>query len=417
MSTLGTNWAGNYVYQAKRLHEPESIDELRSIVSRAERIRALVTRHSFNDIGDSAELVSLSKLPEEIQIDPELRTVTVSAAMRYGDLAQELERSGYALHNMASLPHISVGGAIATATHGSGVGSGNLATAVVGLELITSDGERLLVGRSDPEFPGMVVHLGALGVVTTVTLAIEPSYRMHQQVFDRLDWDVALDRFDEIMSSATSVSYFTDYGEYVNQVWLKQRVDDDGNPPPRDSLHGASLAAAPRHPIDNQPGQSCTEQLGVAGPWLGRLPHFRMEFTPSNGDEIQSEYILPRQHAAAAIGAVRGLADRIRPVLYTSEIRTIAADDLWLSNAYGTDCIGIHFTWKLEPEAVNGVLPEIEAALAPYSPRPHWGKLFHLTASDLAPRYERMPDFRRLVDQLDPRRTFRNDFLERHVLS
>lgn len=415
MTGIGTNWAGNYSYKARRLHEPESIDELRRIVAGAERVHALGTRHSFTDVADSTDLVSLAKLPEGIELDTDLRTVTVNAGMPYGVLARKLEDAGFALHNMASLPHISVGGAIATATHGSGVTSGNLATAVVGLELVTSDGELLTVGRSDPEFPGMVVNLGALGVVTRVTLAMEPSYRMRQQVFERLDWDVALDRFDEIMASATSVSYFTDYDETVNQVWTKQRVDDD-TPPAPDSLHGARVATEQRHPIEHLSGEPCTEQLGTVGPWLSRLTHFRMEFTPSAGEEIQSEYLLPRTHAAEALRAVRNLADRIRPHLLISEIRTVAADDLWLSYAYGTDCVGIHFTWRRNQEGVNSVLPDIEAALAPFEPRPHWGKLFLMPASVVAPRFERLPDFRRLAEQLDPRHAFRNGFLERHVL-
>ena len=409
------NWAGNYTYAATRLHEPATVDELRRIVSRAPKIHALGTRHSFNGIADSTELVSLERLQPAIEIDLEARTVTVGAQVRYGTLARALEQAGMALHTMASLPHISVGGAIATATHGSGNTIGNLASAVTGLELITSEGDIISVDRDAPDFAGMVVSLGALGIVTRVTLAIEPSYRMRQHVFENLDWATALARFDEITASATSVSLFTDYGDTVNQVWLKQRVDgsmDDATP---DSFHGARAATRPRHPIPELTGESCTEQLGVPGAWLDRLPHFRMDFTPSNGEEIQSEYLIPRENAVAALQALRELGTRIRPHLMISELRTIAADDLWLSMAFETDCVGIHFTWKRDPAGVDSVLPGIEAALAPLGARPHWGKHFLMSGSDLEERYDRLPDFRRLAARLDPRGAFRNAFLARTI--
>jgi xylitol oxidase len=391
------------------------MDELRRIVSEAPRIHALGSRHSFSDVGDAAELVSLDHLDQRIEIDKQTRTVTASGACRYGALAQALERERLALHNMASLPHISVGGAIATATHGSGDKIGNLATAVIGLEMVTSDGDVLHVTRADEDFAGMVVGVGALGIVTRVTLQAEPTYQMRQQVFEDLDWDVALERLDEVMASATSVSLFTAYGDTINQVWLKQRVSSTDDAPPPTSFHGAQGATQPRHPIAELNAESCTEQLGVHGAWLDRLPHFRMEFTPSNGAEIQSEYILPRRHAVPAIQAIRELAHDIRPHLWIAEIRTVAADDLWLSTAYHEDSVCLHFTWKPDPAGVESVLPDTEAALAPFAARPHWGKLFCATASDLESRYERLPDFRRLAERLDRRRAFRNDFLHRHV--
>jgi xylitol oxidase len=396
------NWAGNYEYRARTVHRPASVEELQEIVAGAARIRALGSRHSFTDIGDSDELVALDGLPREIEVGD--GTVTVPGHLRYGDVAEALKPEGLALHNLGSLPHISVAGAIATATHGSG--TPNLATAVAALELVTSDGELVAARRGDDDFDGMVVSLGALGVVTRVTLDVEPAYEIRQRVFEGLPWDAVPDVF----GAGYSVSVFTLWGETADQVWVKSR----GEPPAE--LPGARPAEADVHPLGLDPVHA-TRQLGVPGAWSDRLPHFRMEFTPSAGEEIQSEYLVPRERAAAAIDAVRRLGDALRPALQIAEIRTVAADELWLSPQYGRDTIGLHFTWRREPETVTRLAGALEVALAPFDARPHWGKVFLAGAATIADRYERLPDFRQLAERLDPRGAFRNDWLERHVLS
>ena len=243
--------------------------------------------------------------------------------MTYGALAAELEREGLALANLASLPHISVAGAIATATHGSGDRNGNLATAVAALELVTSGGERVTVSRGDPGFEGHVVSLGALGAVTRIALDVEPAYDVRQDVFEGLAWQALLSNLDEIFASAYAVSVFTRWGEAVDQVWLKSRVADHV---PRDELFGARPATVDRHPIIGNDPAYATPQLGRPGPWSERLAHFRLSFTPSNGEEIQSEYHVPRRHAAAAIEALRGVAAAVRDLVLVTELRTVAAD-------------------------------------------------------------------------------------------
>jgi alditol oxidase len=388
---------------------------LQEIVAAAPRIRALGSRHSFSDIADSDELIVLDGLAPDIVVDRGAGTVSAGAAVRYGELAEALRAEGLALHNLASLPHISIGGAIATATHGSGDANGNLATAVAGLELVTSDGELLRAARGDPDFDGLVVGLGALGAVTRVALDVEPAYEVRQRVFEGLRWDPLLESFDAIAASGYSVSVFTSWGEAVEQVWVKSRVDDRPEEI-RDELFGAVAATVDRHPIIGLDPVNCTPQLGVAGAWADRLPHFRMGFTPSNGEEIQSEFFVARGHAAGAIAAVRGLADVVRPVLQVSELRTMAADRLWMSPQQGQDTVSIHFTWKREPEAVLGALAEVEAALRPFGARPHWGKVFVAGAADIAPLYDRHADFVALADRLDPRGAFRNSWLEERVL-
>ena len=411
----GKNWAGNYTYRARKLHRPSTIEQLQEILAEAPCVRVLGSRHSFNDIADSLELVTLEAMPMDVVVDHAADTVSFNAALKYGELVQTLNAEGVALHNLASLPHISVAGAVATATHGSGETNGNLATAVVGLELVTSGGEIMEISRGEPYFDGLVVGLGALGAVTRITLDVEPAYEVRQRVFEGLNWEVLFEHFDEIVSCGYSVSIFTRWDETIDQVWVKSRVTDEPEQVEND-LFGAAAAAVDRHPILGLDASSCTPQLGRAGSWADRLPHFRMGFTPSSGEELQSEYLFPRRYAVEAIEAVRSLADEIRPILQVSEIRAVAADRLWMSMNYGQDSVGIHFTWKPERDAVEDMLIRLERALVPFEARPHWGKLFNADAAALAPRYERMSDFIRLVERLDPRGAFRNSWLKAHVL-
>jgi xylitol oxidase len=396
------NWAGTHTYRAARLHQPTSVEELREIVARAPRVHVLGSRHSFTDIADSDELVGLEALPADVVVEG--GRVSFAAGLRYGELAEALQAEALALHNLASLPHISVAGAVATATHGSGDGNGNLARAVAALELVTSEGEIVRAARGDADFDGMVVGLGALGAVTRIVLDAEPTYEVAQRVFEGLAWDALYENLDAITGSGYSVSVFTRWGEVADQVWVKSRED------PPEELFGARPATVERHPILGLDPVHCTAQLGIPGPWFDRLPHFRMGFTPSAGEELQSEYHVERSNAVGAIEAVRVLAEVLRPVLQVCEIRSIAADGLWMSPQYERDSVAIHFTWAREPEAVRRVLAEVEAALEPFDPRPHWGKLFLRP-----PSYPRAEEFARLAARLDPRGAFRNDWTERFL--
>jgi xylitol oxidase len=407
-----TNWGGNYTYRARTVHRPHTLEALQELVSAAEQVRVMGTRHAFTDIGDADTLISLAELAPLVEIDAGAQTVTVGAGLRYGDLAGELDRQGWGLANLASLPHISIGGAVATATHGSGSTNGNLATAVAGLAIVRSDGELVKLSRGDRDFEGAAVHLGALGAVTELTLDIEPSYQVSQYVFEGLDWDALFEHFDAVLDAAYSVSVFSRWGERTEQVWLKLRADE----PAPVELFGATAAAVDRHPILGLDPVNCTPQLGRTGPWMERLPHFRLGFTPSAGDEIQSEYHLPRERAIEGIAAMLGLAERLGPLVQVAEIRAIAADALWMSPQYGRETIAIHFTWVPDTAAVTLALGEVEAALLPLGARPHWGKLFLAEADEIAPSYERTGDFAALARRLDPRGAFVNPWLERVLL-
>ncbi|MBT1003332.1 FAD-binding protein [Paenarthrobacter sp. DKR-5] len=409
------NWAGNLDYSAAGVERPASVEEISELVAAAERVKPLGTRHCFNDIADtSGTQIVLDGLGGAPELDSARGIVRVPGGISYGELARFLESNGFGLHNMASLPHISVAGAVQTGTHGSGVGNRGLAAAVKAVELVRASGEVQRLAEADgEEFLGSVVGLGALGIVTSLELAVEPTYQVRQQVFESLDWERALAEFDDVVSAGYSVSLFTDYyGDTIGQVWRKVRVDAGEGPAPSE-FFGAQAATRPRHPLPEMSAENCTEQLDVPGPWLDRLPHFRHEFTPSNGDELQTEYLLPREHAAAALERMRALSPKLTPLLFVSEIRTIAADDFWLSPSYRQDSVALHLTWKPRQPEVEALLPEIEENLAPFGARPHWGKLFAAGAADLAPLYPRFEDFRALAGKHDPAGKFRNAYLER----
>ncbi|TVY11015.1 FAD-binding protein [Paenibacillus cremeus] len=416
------NWAGNYKYSASELHVPETIGQVQELVARRGRIKVLGTRHSFNGIADCTEsLISLQKLNRVIALDPTHNKVTVEGGIRYGELGQYLHRHGYALHNLASLPHITVAGAVATATHGSGDRNGNLSTAVQAMEIVQANGETVVFSREQDEegiFAGTVVGLGGLGVVTKLTLDIVPASQMQQYVYDNLPLAELKEHFDAISSSAYSVSLFTDWKDStINQVWRKHVITEgSAGVEPEQVFYGAALATERRHPVTGVTAENCSEQLGIPGPSHERLPHFRMDFMPSAGEELQSEYFVPRSAAFEALSALSELSEQISPLLHVSEVRTIAADELWMSPCYQQDSVGIHFTWKANWEAVQQVLPLIEEKLAPFQARPHWAKLFTMPYSRLQSLYEKLPEFQQLLLRYDPEGKFRNDYLNRYIM-
>ena len=413
------NWAGNVDYGAANLHNPTTVAQVQSIVAASTKARGLGSRHSFNTIADTTgDLISLSSLERSAELDTQARTITVDGGIKYGELATLLHEKGWALANLASLPHISAAGACATATHGSGDRIGNLATIVSGLEVVVADGEIVRLAReSDPDaFKGAVVSLGGLGVVTSLTLDLQPTFQMRQDLYEYLPLARLVDHFDEITSSADSVSLFTDWrGRAFDQVWLKRRVPDGDTFEPPPDFFGATKATVPIHPIRRMPTAALTEQLGVPGPWHERMPHFRMDQMPSSGAEIQTEYLIPRDRAAEALLAVDAIRDRFSAPLQISEVRTIAADELWMSTAYGRASVALHFTWLPDWEAVRSVLPSLEAALAPFEPRPHWGKVFTIPAEAIRSAYEKLPQFAGLLERYDPAGKFRNAFLNRYI--
>src|SRR6266851_876367 len=414
-----TNWAGNYTYSTKNLDLANTVEDVRHSVLEHSHLKALGARHSFNGIADSTvEQISLKHF-DQIELNAKARTVTVGAGVTYGQLAPYIDSRGFAVHNLASLPHISVVGACATATHGSGSKNGNLSTAVRAMEIVTASGDVLTLSREKlgDKFPGTVVGLGALGVITKITLEVQPTFQMTQVVYENLSFSQLEHHFDDIFASGYSVSVFTDWQNHrATQVWIKRRVDQGPRrADPNTDFYGATPATSNLHPLAGHSAENCTEQMGIPGPWYERLPHFRMNFTPSSGAELQSEYFVPRERGYAAISAVEQLRDQITPHLFISEFRTIAADDLWISPCYQRASMALHFTWKPEWPAGERILALIEEKLTPFGARPHWAKLFTMPPTRLRSRYAKMSDYQAMLAQYDPNGKFRNEFISKNI--
>ena len=406
-----TNWAGNLTFTASALLRPRSVDEIRAMVARTPRLHALGAGHSFSPVADSpGALITLDSLSHEIEIDSQRATVRVGAGVRYAELAESLNAHGFALANLASLPRITVAGAVATGTHGSGDRNGSLGTSVTEIEMVTAEGDLVVIGPD--EISGAVVALGALGVVTGLTLRLVPAFTIRQWVYENLPRENLDACFDEIFASAYSVSVFTTWRDpaSLDLVWVKHRGDDGWTA--QDHWHDASLADGERNPVPGMPPAYTTRQGGAEGRWNERLPHFHADFNPSFGDELQTEYLLPRDQAVEAIAALTDLAPRIAPLLLVCEIRTVAADNLWLSPCHERETAGFHFTWRKDPAAVAALLPSIEDRLAPFDPRPHWGKVFTLAPARIRASYPRLQEFRRLMTSYDPSGKFRNRFID-----
>jgi xylitol oxidase len=420
-----TNWAGNLTYHTDNLLIPKTVEETQSLVKSTPKLRALGTRHSFNTIADSTHAqISLQNLDSMVvnapTTDKAKPTVTVGPGVRYGTLAPWLDQQSFALHNLASLPHITVVGAVSTGTHGSGIHNGNLSTAVAALEIVTANGEIIHLSREkDPDqFTTAVVGLGGLGVVTKITLNVLPTFQVRQVVYENLSMDQLEHNLDAIMGAGYSVSLFTDWQKHnIGEVWIKTKAAPGSQIQIEPEFYGATAARQKMHPIPGHDATFCTEQMGIAGPWYERLPHFRMNFTPSSGAEIQTEYFVPRAKGYEAIMAVEQLRDKITPHLFITEVRTIAADDLLMSPACRQDSLALHFTWKPETEDVLKVLPLIEEKLAPFNARPHWAKVFTMPPARLQQVYPNIPKFQAILNQHDPKGKFRNQFLDANIFN
>ncbi len=406
------NWSKNVDFNDRGYLQPESLAELQELVRSNAKLRARGTAHCFNEIANtSSYAINLSKMPKTIEVNPDTNSVIVAAGLKYGELAPVLHEHGWALNNLASLPHISIAGSISTGTHGSGMGNQNLANQVLALDLVTAEGELRRIDRTNPAFNALVVGLGLGGIVYQYELKIEPTFEIRQVIYPDIPLDVLQRSFNQIMGSAYSASYFTDWGsDQVGNLWCKFR---DGEEIP-ESIGGCAKADKKYHPIPSVDPVACTEQLGAPGFWHERLSHFKLDFTPSVGEEIQTEFFVDRKDAAAAIEAVSKLGAEITPLLWITELRTIAADDLWLSGAYQRDTLAIHFTWKKD-DAIYPVIEKVEAALRPINYRPHWGKVFTADAQYLKSVYPKMSEFQALMQALDPSKKFENTFTRKTV--
>jgi xylitol oxidase len=413
MHTISHNWAEHVAFGAASVHLPASTAEVQDVVRAARKVRAVGARHSFNAIADtSGALVSLRGLDRRIEIDATARTVTVDGGMTYSELCPVLDAAGWALANLASHPDFTIVGAVATATHGSGNGNQNLAGAICIITFVTADGTLRTLRRGEMDFEGALVGAGSLGVVTALTLDLVPRFDMRQDIVLDLPFDAVTENFDALMGLAYNVSLFTHWrGDMVDQAWFKSV----GSARPDGTQFGGHFATADVNPVSGKPALGTTAQMGVVGPWYDRLPHVRIGVLSPDGYEFQSEYFVARSDAPAAMRALKAVQDQLQSVLVVSEIRTIAADPFWLSPNYREDSVAFHFSFHRDWPEVQKALAAIEGALALFRPRPHWGKLFVMPATELMSRYPRLGDFRALAARHDPEGKFRNAFSESYL--
>jgi len=409
----GWNWARTHRFTASRLERPTSIEQLQRAIEAAvageKTIRCVGSRHSFTDIADAAVLLDLFHMPERFEVAADQASVTVNGSMIYSRLAELLAPTGRAVANLASLPHISIAGATATGTHGSGDGNGNVATSVIAVQVAGPNGELRRIGRGDEDFAAAPISLGALGVIVAVELDLVPSFLVRQLVHNFLSWEVLQKQFDELFASTYSVSVFTDWIDHI-QLWTKERTDED--PVDHAALHDGVAAIEQLHPIPGVSAEACTDQGEKPGRWDERLPHFRAGAVPSAGAEVQSEFFVARSHAVDAMAALRTIGEQLAPHLMISEIRTVRSDGLWLSPQYERDCVGFHFTWHHDMDAALHAGRLVADTLTPFSPLPHWGKVFDPSQFTFPALYPKLTEAHRVFTAADPSGTFRNRWMD-----
>jgi len=404
------NWSESFQFSATEIATPESTEALQTVIAEAPTAKAIGTRHSFNAVADSpgGVLVDVSTLRDvHLAIDHEQMTASVPAGWTYSQAVRELEAAGVALGNLASLPHISVAGATATGTHGSGDRNPMMSAEIVGVEVVDGEGQLRVVGEGHPDLGALSLGLGAFGVFTRVVFAVRPTFQVQQDYYRSAPWENVLANLDDIFASAYSVNIHGDFStDTVRGVWRKHVCDSGEIMVSPERLFGLTLE---RGQLPN----AATTRLHKPGPWSVRLAHFRPDAAPSTGgDELQSEYFVSRAHAVDALDALRSIGDRIDPHLWGAEIRTVASDDLWISPATGRDTLSIGLTWRKHPEAVHDLLPVVESTLEPFDARPHWGKLFAMEAPRLHALYPRLAEFNALRATYDPAATFASPFLD-----
>lgn len=410
------NWGRNVKYLAREVVRVREVEEVARVVRENKRVRVLGTRHSFNRVADTdGVLVDVSGMRRCWDGGAGVR---VEPGVTYGQLGEELEGRARGIENYPSLPHVCVGGAVQTGTHGSG--TKNLSTQVSEVAVVTASGEVRRVKAGDVEFNGSVVSLGLLGVVVELNLITQPYRHIVQEVYTDVSLEELREGYGELIGGANplerpySVSLFTKWmNGVVDQVWVKRRVDRGWREP---AMLRGKKSAKKLHPIREVDPEFCTEQ-GVAGPAHERLPHFKMEFEPSSaGAELQSEYFVSRQDVGAVMAVMGEIGPQLQECLMVSEVRSVDRDELWMSPCYGRDSVGIHFTWRPREAEVFSLLKEVvEPALRPFAPRPHWGKVFVMEPAEVMSRYERLGDFRALCQRWDPEGKFRNSFTRRYI--
>jgi xylitol oxidase len=437
---------------------PATIEELQRAVKDADKVRIYSPHRSFATVVDTdGVLICLDEITWDdsiLQIDAHKRRVTCSAFMTCSDLAAYLEQQGWALQNLPSSLNISMAGAVIAGAHGSGDSCSMLATSVEAVDYVDADG--CLVATTERDLPSsslgaaadpalQALMLGSLGVLVQLTLRIEPRFHIRQDVYLNIPWksywkeaptftgtgntfqpatfdEAAL--IDDVFAEAYSVSVFVgDWGsDYISQAWFKRKVPiaHDGHsgtlPPAARELFGGRLSSMTVHPIPSESGGACTAQGEPAASSPFRLPHFNTSTsTAQRDDQLFSEYFLPREHAVDALRALRAIAIIIQPVLKVSELRSVSADEFWMSPHYRRPSFAISFVWSCNVKSAIKTLLHIERALMPFAPRPNWGSLFISFGPEIPLSLPSSAKYRSLLVSLDPTGKFRSHYVNRFV--
>jgi L-gulonolactone oxidase len=421
------NWGGNQACTPLSLERPSSEDELVALVHRAaaagERVKVVGAGHSFTDIAcTDGRMVSLDGYDHFLEVDTRAATVKVEGGITIAALGQALAEVGLAQPNLGDVAYQSIAGAISTATHGTGGRLGNISTQVKALSLVTADGVLECSAEDNADvFQAARVGLGALGVISTVTLQCVPAFTLRSIQAPR-QLDEVLDAVEDLVAANDHFEFFwIPHSDRVLAI-TNNRTDAPAHPPGKVSAYFNDIVME-NHAFGllQRLGRANTTWIPALGRVTGRLLNARDVADVSHRvfanqrlvRFVEMEYALPRPALAAAVRDVRSMIDRqgLR-ISFPVEVRIAAADDIWLSTASGRDTgyIAVHVFQGLP---FDRYFREVEAIMNGYEGRPHWGKMHYQTAETLRPRYPHWADFIGVRDRLDPEGRFSNAYLDR----
>jgi FAD/FMN-containing dehydrogenase len=396
-----TNWVGNQSFTPARIASPRSEDELATLVRQAAgagmHVRVAGAGHSFTPVAQTdGLLIEMAQLTGVTATDPVRRRVTVRAGTPIHDLYQPLWDAGLALRNQGDIDTQQIAGAVATATHGSGISNGSLSTVVRGVRLVCADGSIREIGEQDPRLlRAAQVSIGTLGAVSELELAVTDAYRLTEEV-GLWRWEDVLERFDELVRGHRHFGFFWMPTEESGALYNLQRHGEETF---ADRCYVKLFdEAPPDRPDSARPGRRTDRCYRI----------YPMVYSP-NFHEL--EYFVALEHGREALEAMRELMLASQPdAIYPLEVRTVGPDDAYLSPSQGTATTVISVSGTPGTD-YWAYLRSVDALLAPYRPRVHWGKLHFLTPEQLHERYPEAAEFIAVRRELDPEGVFLNDHL------
>jgi L-gulonolactone oxidase len=412
------NWAREQRCAPERIERPTSETELAEVVARADRVKVAGSGHSFTDIAcTDGVMVDMSSMSLVLSLAG--NEVTVQAGITLHELGEELRARGLAMENQGDVDPQSLGGAISTATHGTGGRFGNLSSQVIGVRLVSGTGEILDLGGED--LRAARVSLGALGAIAAVTLRCVPAFTIHR-IDEPRPLDEVLPRLDELVDANDHWEAFVMPYTRRALTLTSERTDRAPDPPGRAAafVHDVIVENAVLGLFCRTgrrfPGAIPALNRRLAS-LMGRAEHLDASNRVYANKRLvrftEMEYAIPRERAAEALERVLAMVERRRlPVGFPIELRVVAPDDALLSTAHerATAYIAVHQYVGMEFETY---FRAVEAIMDDYDGRPHWGKRHYQSAATLRPRYPEWDTFGEVRERLDPERRFENDYLRR----